>query len=859
MKTDQIRKKFLNFFETKGHRIVLSDKIVPANDPSLLFTSAGMNQFKEQFLGKVGDFRRAASCQKCLRTADLEKVGKTPYHHTFFEMLGNFSFGDYFKKEAIQWAWEFLTKELQIDDKLLWVSVYKDDQEAFEIWQDAIGLPREKIMRFGPKENFWPANAIEEGPNGPCGPCSEIFFDRGPTYGCRRSSCSPACDCGRFVEVWNLVFTQFNRVEKNKIELLPHKNIDTGMGLERISSCLQGVDTNFEIDIFRPIVESTIDILKLKSTDAMDKVRCIADHIRAVVFAIGDGVIPSNEERGYVIRKLIRRANWFAYQLNYKRPFLNQLVSVVCNCMKEPYPELERQRESISGIILAEEERFLDNIQEGIGYFREIIDEMKAKNITNISSDILFKLYDTYGFPLELTKELAGKFNLGLDLVGFEEKMQQQRTKARLGSKITENIFAKDILQLLPSEFVGYNTRSCQAKIIQLIQDKKNIESVFQGQQAWLILDRTPFYGESGGQVGDTGVIKNLKNELVAEVLDTKRIEETNVHIVKVISGVLKIQDVVLAEVDSQRRQAIQRAHTATHLLQAALRRVLGLHVHQAGSLVEPDHFRFDFTHFRDLKPEELQRIQQLVNEYIRANDNVQTSIMKKQDAEQSGAIALFGEKYGQTVRVVSCGDYSKEFCGGTHLSNTGAVALFLISNESSVGSGIRRIEGFTGELAYDKVMKQIQELQDKLEQANTAVKRIQKQLDVYRLKEILGDIPQIVKNNTIKITDTNLFIYGFKNIQLDTLRAISDKVLEILAKQSISVLFSESGHLICRVSNDLKDKISSVDLIKEILKPLGGSGGGRVDFAQGGFKNRLDPQTITTTVKEKVRQLLSQ
>jgi len=797
MKTDQVRKKFLDFFESKKHRIVSSDKLVPGNDPSLLFTSAGMNQFKEQFMGKIGDFQRAASSQKCLRTGDLEKVGKTASHHTFFEMLGNFSFGDYFKTEAIQWAWEFLIKDLKIKKDTLQVSVYEDDQEAYDIWLKNIKVPAEKISKFGPDENFWPANAIEDGPNGPCGPCSEIFFDRGKNAGCGKEDCSPACSCGRFVEIWNLVFTQFNRADKGKLEPLPNRNIDTGMGLERMAACMQGVSDNFQIDIFRPIIEKIRKVLKLSPDQHTQKVNCIADHIRAVVFAIGDGIMPSNETRGYVIRKLIRRASWNAYQLNLKKPYLYQLTSAVCDVMKASYPELQKQRDNIANIILAEEERFLSNVQEGKGYLDKIIADAKKSNIDIIGADILFKLYDTYGFPLELSQELATVNNLKLDLAGFNEKMNEQREKARLGSKIAGDIFAKDIVDIMPSKFVGYEIVSCDAQVAQIIKSKQNIKTLKEGQDAWLILDATPFYGESGGQVGDTGVISSQNKKAEIKVQDTKKIDDAIVHIVKVMKGSVSVGDKILAEIDKDRRDAIKRAHTATHLLQSALRKVLGEHVHQAGSLVEPDRFRFDFTHFKNVKTEEIERVQELVNESIRVNSKVSVGQMKKEAAEKVGAIALFGEKYGDEVRVVNVGDYSKEFCGGTHLDCTGNVDFFIINSESSIGSGLRRIEGFTGKGAYQQLLEKIQKLQSEVAVAKKRTKELEKEIVQLGEKETK---PQ-QKSSMIekKSATTNA------DVALPTLRNIADAAQKL--QETIQSLQNE-GELIQKKNKQLERQL---------------------------------------------------
>lgn len=872
MTTNALRKRFLDFFRSKDHRIVVSDSLVPKNDPSLLFTSAGMNQFKEQFLGKVTDFRRAASSQKCLRTGDLEKVGHTPSHHTFFEMLGNFSFGDYFKKEAIAWAWEFLTKDLKISAEKLWVSVYQEDDETYKIWLNDINLPEEKIYKFGQKENFWPSCAIKDGPNGPCGPCSEIFFDWGKDIGCGRAECSPACDCGRFIEIWNLVFTQFNRKDGARLEPLPSRNIDTGMGLERMASCLQGVKTNFEIDIFKPIIDEIRKLLHIKPQESSQKVNCIADHIRAALFAIADGVLPSNESRGYVIRKLIRRASWLAQELGFNKPFLYKLVSKVCDLMKEPYPELIDRRENISGIILAEEERFINNIKEGGDFFKEIISELKEKNIDEISGQTIFKLYDTYGFPLELTELFAKQNNLKLDLVGFNKEMTKQKKRAKETSSITGDIFSKDILDILPAEFIGYETTRSEAQIIQIIKSKQNVDSIKESDEAWLVLDKSPFYGESGGQVADTGKIFSIEKNRFCDVLDAKQIDGSIVHIVKAIKGDFKVGDKVVAEVDDERRQAIRRSHTATHLLQACLRRVLGQHVQQSGSLVEPDRFRFDFTHFKDLKDEELEKIQDLMNGYIRPNHKVSVEVMEKDKALKSGAIALFGEKYGKNVRVVSIGDYSKEFCGGTHLDYTGNIGVVIIDCESSIGSGLRRIEAYTGKLAYEKIentLLQLRELSALLKcekdsvsvEVNKLVNRnngLEKDLENSKKNNLNYEIKDIINNSTQTIKDTATIIYVFKDLDMNLLRIASDLFMDKLARRSLVFLASQAGIFILRTKG-LADKINASGILVDILKPFGGSGGGRSDFAQGGIRDKKKIDEVIKKANLVINKELSQ
>ncbi|MFC1708907.1 alanine--tRNA ligase [Candidatus Omnitrophota bacterium] len=873
MTTNEIRKKFLVFFKSKGHKIISSDTLAPRNDPSLLFTSAGMNQFKVQFMGKVTDFRTAATSQKCLRTGDLEKVGLTPSHHTFFEMLGNFSFGDYFKKDAIVWAWEFLTKELSVKPERLWVSVYEEDDEAYKIWLKQLKIPESRIYKFGQKDNFWPSNAIKDGPNGPCGPCSEIFFDWGKDTGCGKPECSLACDCGRFVEIWNLVFTQFNRKDGGKLDPLPGKNIDTGMGLERMASCMQGVKTNYEIDIFKPIVNEIRKILVVKPQQSSQRVNCIADHIRAAVFAIGDGILPSNESRGYVVRKLIRRASWFAQELGCHKPFLYKFVSRVCDLMKEPYPELVDRRENISGIILSEEERFINSLKDGGNFLQQEMASLKEKAVTTISGQIIFKLYDTYGLPVEYTATNAELNGFNLDLAGFNEEMEKQKQKARKGSAMSSDIFSKDILEILPSQFIGYETTKQEGQVIQIIKSKQGVKSIKADDEAWLVLDKTPFYGESGGQIGDSGAIVSANKKSTLGVEDTKQIDGSIVHIVKVKNGELKIKDKVVAEVDFERRQAIRRSHTSTHLLQASLRRVLGQHVQQSGSLVEPDRFRFDFTHFKDVKDEELSRIQDLINEYVRSNDKVSVEVCDKDKALKSGAIALFGEKYSEKVRVISVSDYSKEFCGGTHLDYTGNIGIVLICSESSIGSGLRRIEAVTGKLAYERLSSNFQKIKGLATLLKTKVdavpgeveniidknKKLEKEIRASVEKNISSQIDGIIKDSRKSIKDYSYLVYQFKGLDTGLLRKASDLIITKMSKRSVILLSSDNGQCICRVSKDLKDSISAGDMLGAILEPLGGSGGGRADIAQGGLKDNKKVNEILTKAGEVIKGRLSQ
>jgi alanyl-tRNA synthetase len=877
MTTNDLRKKFLNFFEGRGHRIVVSDSLIPKDDPTILFTGSGMNQFKDQFLGRLTTFRRAASCQKCLRTADLEKVGKTPGHHTFFEMLGNFSFGDYFKEEAIIWAWEFLTCELELEKKALWVSIYKDDLEAEQIWKDKIKVLQGKIIKLGPKENFWPSDAPQQGPNGPCGPCSEIFYDRGESSGCKKPTCGLTCDCGRFVEVWNLVFTQFDRRDGGILEPLPHKNIDTGMGLERMASVLQGVPTNFKIDIFKPIVNAIQkETPNFKLLTSNFPIYAIADHIRAITFAIGDGVLPSNEDRGYVIRKLLRKSIEHGRSIGIEKIFLYKLVPTVIETMKEPYPELETRRENIAQVVAVEEERYLYTLREGSKILEEEIARLKSENRNALPGDVAFKLYDTYGFPVELTQQIVGQKGLTVDIDEFQRAMDIQRETARVGSSILPTVFKEAIFETKNTEFVGYENLEIEANVVEILRENKKVLSLREPEEGKVILDKTPFYGEAGGQVGDRGIIvwpRPVRNTKFSEeskisngsrpnlghlgqrfeVRDTKRQGGVIVHLGKMIKRELKVGDRVLASVDKERRETIAQNHTATHLLQAALRKVLGPHVQQSGSLVDTQRLRFDFAHFKDLSKRELNRIEELVNEYIRRNDPVEISFMNIEEAKKQGALAFFGEKYEDEVRVVSIGDYSKELCGGTHLKATGSIGLFKIINESSVASGVRRIEALSAQSAYKKIkedetaLENISELlkvpkeklfpnlEAALEKIRTSQRELlslKRQLINLRLEEIISKAVNV--SSRIK-----LISYNLEGADLELMRFAIDRLKEKMKKSAVFLLGSsweDKVYFVCSVTKDLIDKgLHAGSIVKKVAEVTGGSGGGRANFALGG------------------------
>lgn len=873
----------MSFFESKGHPVVPSDSLVPKDDPTVLFTSAGMNQFKDYFLGKRKDMRRAASCQKCLRTGDLENVGKTASHHTFFEMLGNFSFGDYFKDEAIAWAWEFMTKVLGLDEKDLWITVYKDDEEAYKIWRDKIKIQENKIVKFSAKDNFWPSNAPEEGPNGPCGPCSEIHYDRGERFGCGKPDCKPNCKCGRFVEVYNLVFTQFNRIDVNKLEPLPSKNIDTGMGLERLASVMQNTETNFEIDVFKPIIDKIFELM-----DGADRRNCIqkekinrpnaiADHIRAAVFCIADGVLPANSGRGYVLKLLIRRSLIHGKFLGFEKPFLYKLVDAVVRAMKGGYPEIESRRENISLIIKSEEEKFFLINEDVSVELEDLISSLKAEGKDTIPGDKIFYFHDTRGLPVEFMKEFAAEENLKLDLDGYEKLMEEQRRKSRGATKLTGDIFAQTLTAAVVSagvttEFVGYEKLESDATVKAIIKDNKSVNSIAGPADIALILDVTPFYGESGGQVGDTGVIEGKGFKV--EIYDTKLIEKIPLHLGRIKEGSVKVGDKVKAIVDKDRRQAIARHHTATHLLQAALRTVLGPHVQQSGSLVAPDRLRFDFTHFKAVYGGQLERIEEVVNDFIRRNAPLKVDLMALEEAKKSGATALFGEKYDKRVRVVTIDDISKELCGGTHLKATGEIGIFKITSEESVAAGLRRIEAIAGEVAYRKIKEdeaalkavadslniEPSKLPAQIEKLLDQIKDLERKLKSYEASNLKVKAKELVSTKEM-MDNTCLVATRIDGFAPETLANLTDEIKANLIQNAVSILagsFDGKAYIVIGVTANLvKSGIDARAIIQKISKIISGGGGGRPDLAQAGGKDISRLDEALKAGKEIVKELI--
>ncbi|MFH1505206.1 MAG: alanine--tRNA ligase [Candidatus Omnitrophota bacterium] len=849
MSTNKLRKIYLEFFKRREHKIFPSDTLVPG-DKTALFTSAGMSQFKPYFLGEKKDIKRAVSCQKCLRTGDLDRVGKTAYHHTFFEMLGNFSFGDYFKKGAIEFAWEFLLKELNLKEKDLWISIYKDDQQALDIWKNHISINPKRIVQLGEDTNFWPASAPSAGPNGVCGPCSEIFFDRGKNPACGRDDCNPDCSCGRFVEVWNLVFTQFNRVSKNTLEPLPQKNIDTGMGLERMASVLQGKDTNFDIDIFYPVVKFVREILEVKvlNQEAANMINSIVDHARAAVFSIADGVYPSNEERGYVVRKIIRRAIFRANLLGRNKPFIHRTCALFVELMNEPYPEISSKKETIIKVIKAEEEKFFLTLKAGKENLLAEIKELKDKKKNIINSKQLFNFYDTYGFPLELSKDIASKHNIEVDEEGFSILLAQQQELSRKKSKFSENVFEQGVGLKEVTKFIGYDCLEIQAQILRLLavqvgqisvkDEKKSLE---ENQEGAVILDKTPFYPQSGGQMADKGWIKTKSG--LFEVEEVIKAGETIIHRGKVIKGSID-QSKGICSVDGKRRLALARAHTATHLLQAALRKVLGEHVAQQGSLVDKDRLRFDFTHFEALKTEELLEVERLVNEWIGQGSLVYKQDLSYDKAKQEGALAFFEDKYKNKVRVVSIGIHSKELCGGIHLNNTSEAGFFMIVSESSISSGVRRIEAVTGGIAANRIIKELKNDLRKLEEKYSKELKDYKQIFTAQITEsVFLDIAKAESFSKKEIKGITFFRYIYEkekilNLDIAVLgRTVIDRLKSKLGPAFIFLVFSLKGQnrFICSAADDLVKKgISCKKFVSDYGKELSLKGGGKDNLVQG-------------------------
>ncbi len=869
----EIRQAYLDFFASKEHKVVPSSSLVPEKDPTLLLANAGMNQFKPYFLGTV-PFPHgkpyAASCQKCFRTADLERVGFTARHHTFFEMLGNFSFGGYFKKEAIEWAWEFVTRVLSIDPSRLHLSVFENDEEAIRLWKDATGFPQERIKRLGEESNFWTM-----GPTGPCGPCSEIYVDLGASVGCGKPTCGVECECGRFLEIWNLVFTQFDRQENGTLKPLPKPNIDTGMGLERVASVMQGVTSNYDCDLLQPLVKAVAALRGIDPAVQDRKIRpslnVISDHLRATAFLVADGVLPSNEGRGYVLRRILRRAIRHGKLLGSTEPFMAGLVPEVGRLMGAVYPELIRRQEHIVNVVKAEEEKFFETLEAGTQQLKSKVALLKQSGVKELSGGEAFNLYDTYGFPLDLTQEILREMGLSVDVKGFEAAMESQRERARnawagSGEKALPPLYNEMASKVPATLFTGYDGLEAEARALKLVRVKDGrhepVAELSEGEKGVVVLDRTPFYAEKGGQVGDQGDLTSAS--FAADVVHTQLVAETlHGHWVEVRKGSLKEGGPVLARVMESERRSTMRNHTATHLLQSALRLVAGRHVEQAGSWVGPDRLRFDFTHFEALRPDQLTEIERLVNRKIMENIELRKNVMGFEEAKKRGALAFFSEKYGNEVRVVEVPGFSTELCGGTHVSRTGDIGSFKILSESSVASGVRRIEAVTGEGALAHVERLEDLLQDlsrllkapesdlrgRVELLLAEAKSREKELASAKSK-MAGNLAGDLLASRRDVKGVSLVVGRVDQIDPDGLRKLVDSLKDKLGS-GVIVLGGLSGDkvsFIVGVTKDLTARIKAGDVVKQVAALAGGGGGGRPDLAQAGGK---DPAKLEEALKE--------
>ncbi len=850
---NEIREKYLSFFESKGHLRMHSFPLVPKNDPSVLLINAGMTPLKPYFTGKeTPPRRRVTTCQKCIRTPDIENVGHTARHGTFFEMLGNFSFGDYFKKEVIPWAWEFITEVMEIPSDKLWVTIYEDDDEAFEIWTKDVGVAPERIVRMGKEDNFW-----EHG-TGPCGPCSEIHYDRGLEYSCGKPDCKLGCDCDRFLEFWNLVFTQFDKDEDGNYNRLPNPNIDTGMGLERLAVIMQGVNNLFEVDTIRNIILKISEMANVKYGDNEKtdvSLRAITDHIRSTCFMISDGILPSNEGRGYVLRRLLRRAARHGKLLGLNGTFLSVLAETVFAESEKAYPELRENADYIKKIIKLEEERFAETIDQGLNILNEYMAETKKAGKSELSGEDAFRLYDTYGFPLDLTIDIAAENGFTVDKEGFDKCMLNQRMTAKSArAENADNAWSSDVTipDEINPEFLGYNELECEASVLAVIVGGEFKESAEEGENAVVLFDRTVFYSESGGQIGDTGIIEG--DGFKAEVTNSKKIGGKHTSEITVVAGEIKKGDKVSLSVDKKRRMAIARNHSTTHLLQKALTETLGSHVAQAGSFVDPERLRFDFSHFEAMTEEELSKVEAMVNEKILEGLSIEKKEMPIAEAKKMGATALFGEKYGDVVRVVKMGDYSMELCGGTHLDNTNEAGLFKIISESGVAAGVRRIEGVTGNgvLSYinskNNLIKEISEIMKSSE--NALVERtkafvsqnaeLKKDFDKLQ-SEISKSRSANLTENAVSVKGVSLITASVDGSTVDQMREMIDNLKEKNAPCAV-VLSSISDGKVTFVGGASKDAVSMGvhigNVIKEVAKIAGGGGGGKPDSAQAGGKD---------------------
>ena len=866
---NELRKMFLDFFESKGHLVMNSFSLVPHNDNSLLLINAGMAPLKPYFTGQeIPPCKRVATCQKCIRTGDIENVGKTARHGTFFEMLGNFSFGDYFKHEAIAWSWEFLTEVVGLDPDRLYPSVYLEDDEAFDIWRDEVGVPPTKIFRFGKEDNFWEHGA------GPCGPCSEIYYDRGEKYGCGKPTCTVGCDCDRYIEVWNNVFTQFENDGHNNYTTLKQKNIDTGMGLERLAVVVQEVDSIFDVDTIRSLRDKICQMSGKTYHENYDddvSIRLITDHIRSATFMISDGITPSNEGRGYVLRRIIRRAARHGRLLGIEGKFMAELSKTVIEGSKDGYPELEEKKELIFKVLSQEESSFNKTIDQGLKILEDLEAKMAAEGVKELSGEDAFKLYDTYGFPLDLTKEILEEKDISVNEAGFKALMEEQRLKARKARKVTNYMGAdvtvyESIDPSVTTEFVGYQNNDYESEITVLTTEDELTEALSDGQKGTIFVKATPFYATGGGQHADSGVIRCEGGEFIVE--DTVKLLGDKVgHIGHVTKGMFKVGDKVTLSINETQRAATAKNHSATHLLQKALRTVLGSHVEQKGSYVDKDRLRFDFTHFQAMEPQEIETVETLVNEKINECLPVETAIMTVDEAKKTGAMALFGEKYGEKVRVVSMGDFSKEFCGGTHVPNTGVIKNFKIVSEAGIAAGVRRVEALTGEnvLKYyvdeentlfeaaraaktdpHKLADRIHAMLDEIKSLHSENEKLKDQLAKSEVADVMKDV---VEAGSFKILPVSV-----KDVDMNALRTLGDD-LKAKIGSGIVVLASDNGgkvNLIVTATDDaVKAGAHAGKIIKEAAALVGGGGGGRPNMAQAGGKKAAGiPDALSKAVE---------
>ncbi len=875
MKTDELRSSFLEFFDSKDHLVADSAPLVPQNDPSLLWINAGMTPLKPYFSGaETPPNTRMATSQKCIRTNDIENVGKTARHQTFFEMLGNFSFGDYFKERAIAWSWEYVTEVLQLPEDKLIITIFRDDDESYDIWRENIGVPAEKIVRRGRDENFWQIGT------GPCGPCSEIHIDRGEKYGTapveELNDATLEREGDRFLELWNLVFTQYDYTEEGEYVELPQKNIDTGMGLERTASVMQGVDSNFETDIMFPIIEKVTSQTGHSYNDSdeiMTALRVISDHVRGVTMAVFDGVIPSNEGRGYVLRRLLRRASRYGRNLGYREPFLHSLVDTVIDVMSGGYPELSERRKFIEKVIKSEEKSFLDTLEDGVKILENLVEEMEKEGKEELEGDKAFELYDTYGFPLDLTRDMLAERDMTLDEEGFEEAMKEQQRRARQARVDTgfaggEVEVYEEILENMEQEpqFVGYENLSETATVEALVKEGDKISDLTEGEEGEIIVDRTPFYAEGGGQVGDEGIITD-GNGFKARVRDVKDFIGLSVHQVEVETGSISTEARVQLEVFEEPRDATARNHTATHLLHQVLMDELGDHVAQSGSLVAPERLRFDFTHFDSLTDQEIERIEDRVNSLIWENRDVRSRYTTVNEARKMGAQALFEEEYGEEVRVIEVDDFSLELCGGTHVDSTGEIGMFKILNESGIAAGVRRIEAATGHRVLKYLREQENTLIDISRRLNSGTDAVLDRVDHLisqnkQLERKVESLQDKLASNTAedliqekeKISGLDVITASIEGAGKETIRSLSDELIKKLDSGVIILAgpAEEKVYLVARVSSDLvEDGFDAGDIIDEAARQVGGGGGGRPDMAQAGGSKPENVDRAFTRARE--------